>query len=215
ALVDDGGLRAERTLVGRARALEWLAPAIEDMLGESDLGQEAVEGVAVSVGPGSFTGLRIGIATAQAWARGRDLPACGVPTLEAMAAAMEGADAVVPVLDARRGEVAAALFARRDHGWVRAVEEVTAPPEQILVRFSACGIDLRGLVLTGDGLLAYGDLFTAALPGARIAERVLWAPRAATVAAVGRSRILQGGESLYSIQPRYGRSPALRAAGVG
>lgn len=212
ALVEESGLRAERTLRAPMRALEWLLPAIDGMLRDAGLGPDAVEGVAVSVGPGSFTGLRIGIATAQAWARGRGLPACGVSTLEAMAAAVPAGDAVAPILDARRGEVTAALFVRRGDEWVRAVEDTTGPAEQIVARFRACGVLSDALLVTGSGLAAHGPVFVESLPGVRLADRTLWAPRAAIVAALGLRSLARGGERLYEIQPRYARVPALRSS---
>jgi tRNA threonylcarbamoyladenosine biosynthesis protein TsaB len=213
ALADEAGLRAERTLVAPMRTLEWLVAAIDGMLRDARLGPDDVQGVAVSVGPGSFTGLRIGIAAAQAWARARGLPACGVSTLEAMAAGMPGADAVAPILDASRGEVTAALFVRRGDEWIRCVEEITAPPDQILARLQACGVGPDAMLLTGTGLARYGEMFVESLPGSRVADRALWAPRAAAVAALGRRRLLRGGERLYEIQPRYARAPALRPRG--
>jgi tRNA threonylcarbamoyladenosine biosynthesis protein TsaB len=213
ALVDSSGLVAERTVRRPMRSLEWLASAILGMLHDLDLAPDAVEGVAVSVGPGSFTGLRVGIATAVGWARGRSLPACGVGTLEALAAAVE-APAVAVVTDAKRGEVAGALFVRRGGVLTRATEDVVGPPELVAEHFLRAGGDACGWVLVGDALARHGDVLARALPGARFAQRALWCPRAATVAWLGRERLLAGGaEPLWAIQPRYGRTPAFREVG--
>jgi tRNA threonylcarbamoyladenosine biosynthesis protein TsaB len=86
-----------------------LLAAAEEALAAAGVGWEDVERLAVGVGPGSFTGLRIGIATARALAQARGLPVVGVSTLEALA---RGADApvVLAVLDARRGEAFAAAW---------------------------------------------------------------------------------------------------------
>lgn len=213
ALVDGSGLLAERTVRAPGRSLEWLAPAIWGLLQDMGWGPEVVEGVAVSVGPGSFTGLRVGIATAVGWARARDLPACGVPTLEALAAAVE-APTVGVVVDARRGEVAAALFQRRDGGLVRLVEELVASPEEVANAFRAAGDAARGCVLVGDGLARWAGVFARALPDSRLAEAVSWTPRAASVAWLGRQRLLEGrAQPLVHIQPWYGRTPAFRQVG--
>jgi tRNA threonylcarbamoyladenosine biosynthesis protein TsaB len=80
-----------------------LLPLVEQVVGAWD----AVQRIAVGVGPGGFTGLRIGIATARALAQANDLPLVGVSSLAALAAGVEGAP-VVAVIDARRGEVFAA-----------------------------------------------------------------------------------------------------------
>src|SRR5436309_482839 len=89
------------------RHLEWLAPALQRLLGSAGWTVAQVEAVAVSTGPGSFTSLRIGIATASAWARARGIPAAGVPTLAAVALGTQAAGAVCAMMDVRRGEVAA------------------------------------------------------------------------------------------------------------
>lgn len=212
ALVDEGGLTSERTLGAPQQALEWLVPAIEGILRDCHVRPIDVQGVAVSVGPGSFTGLRVGIATAVGWAQARGIPACGVPTLLALAAQCAGGRLVAPVLDARRGEVASALFLQEGDRWRPLTEELTAPPEAVVARFRAVDESLDDLTFVGDGLHRYGKVLRAAFPNARFAPRVLWTPRAALVAALGRQRLLEeGGEPLWAIQPRYGRTPALRS----
>ena len=94
-----------------------LLPLVALVLERAGVGWEEIDRIAVGVGPGTFTGLRIGIATARALARARDIPLVGVSTLESLAlarpapdAAPAGLDAVLAVLDARRGEVFAAIW---------------------------------------------------------------------------------------------------------
>jgi tRNA threonylcarbamoyladenosine biosynthesis protein TsaB len=91
----------------RPRHASRLLVLIEDALAASGAGWEAVDRIAVGVGPGGFTGLRLGIATARALAQARDLPLVGVSSLAALSAGV-GGDDVVAVIDARRGEVFAA-----------------------------------------------------------------------------------------------------------
>ncbi|MCS7172526.1 MAG: tRNA (adenosine(37)-N6)-threonylcarbamoyltransferase complex dimerization subunit type 1 TsaB [Armatimonadetes bacterium] len=209
ALVDETGLRAERTRRAWRRALEWLVPAIQGMLRDADLAPEDVRGVAVSTGPGSFTGLRVGIATAVGWAHARGVPACGVSTLHALAVGCSPAPFVVPVLDARRGEISAALFVREGESYRVLMEELTATPEIVLGRLREFGVE--ELTFVGDGLHRYGHLLRQAFPRAHTAPRALWGPRAAAVAELGRERLLRtGGEPLQAIQPRYGRAGSFR-----
>jgi tRNA threonylcarbamoyladenosine biosynthesis protein TsaB len=88
-----------------------LLGAAEAALQQAGLGWEEVDRIAVGVGPGSFTGLRIGIATARALAQARGLPLVGVSSLEALALGAEEAEPLVlAVLDARRGEAFAAAY---------------------------------------------------------------------------------------------------------
>nr|MDJ0789720.1 tRNA (adenosine(37)-N6)-threonylcarbamoyltransferase complex dimerization subunit type 1 TsaB [Myxococcota bacterium] len=88
---------------------ERLLLAIEELWARAGESRDAVEAYAVSVGPGSFTGLRIGVATAQGFALVDGRPAQAVPTLAALAVAADGAPAAA-LLDARRGEVYAAGY---------------------------------------------------------------------------------------------------------
>jgi tRNA threonylcarbamoyladenosine biosynthesis protein TsaB len=97
ALVRDGEALAER--VSRPRSV---LEDIDTLLREGNVKPEQVDALAVGIGPGSFTGVRIGLATARALAFALDLPVAGVSTLDALAA---GAPDAVPVIDAKRGEV--------------------------------------------------------------------------------------------------------------
>jgi tRNA threonylcarbamoyladenosine biosynthesis protein TsaB len=97
----------------RPRHATRLLPLIEAVLAEAGAGWEAVERIAVGIGPGGFTGLRHGIATARALAQARGLPLVGVSSLQALAAGARGAAGdrpVLAVIDARRGEVFAAAW---------------------------------------------------------------------------------------------------------
>jgi tRNA threonylcarbamoyladenosine biosynthesis protein TsaB len=100
-----------------------LLPLVARVLERAEIGWEDVDRIAVGVGPGTFTGLRIGIATARALARARSLPLIGVSTLQSLALARPrpdgapaGLDVVLPVLDARRGEVFAASWRMDEAG---------------------------------------------------------------------------------------------------
>jgi tRNA threonylcarbamoyladenosine biosynthesis protein TsaB len=97
ALVRDGDVLGER--VGRASAV--LADA-DELVRAAGLGPDDLDLLAVGVGPGSFTGVRIGLAAARGLALALNVPVAGVSTLEALAA---GAPGAVPVVDARRGEI--------------------------------------------------------------------------------------------------------------
>jgi tRNA threonylcarbamoyladenosine biosynthesis protein TsaB len=108
---------------------EKLLPAIDTVLKMAGETTATIAAVAVSRGPGSFTGLRIGVAAAKGLAFALKVPLYGIPTLEAMAAnAPPGTKAVCAVLDARRGELFAALFTAGEEGPVRLREEAILRP---------------------------------------------------------------------------------------
>jgi tRNA threonylcarbamoyladenosine biosynthesis protein TsaB len=97
----------------RPRHAGKLLVLIAELLGRGNVSWSELDRIAVGVGPGTFTGLRIGIATARGLARARDIPLVGVSTLRSLALgvdAVEGVDAVAAVIDARRGEVFAAAW---------------------------------------------------------------------------------------------------------
>lgn len=106
---------------------DTLLPVLDEMLAEAGLARSDVDAVAVTSGPGSFTGVRIGVATAKGLAYGLGAPLYAVSTLEAMAAssllAHRDREWAVPAMDARRGEIFAAVYRRRG-AWV---ETVAAP----------------------------------------------------------------------------------------
>jgi tRNA threonylcarbamoyladenosine biosynthesis protein TsaB len=136
ALVLDGEVLGERT----SRAANVLADA-DDLLRAAGFGPKDLAGVVVGTGPGSFTGIRIGLAAARGLALGLGVPVAGVSTLDALAAGLPGARAVI---DARRREV----FTLRDG------EPVACLPADLDVE--------PGAVLVGDGAVRYRPQLEAA-----------------------------------------------------
>src|SRR5207244_11208452 len=109
---------------------------VERVLSDAGLVLEDVEGIAVSIGPGSFTGLRIGLALAKGLAFAGGLPLVGVPTLEALAWVVDAAPgtSVCAALDARKREVYAALFALEAGGPRRLTPDLALAPEALAAR---------------------------------------------------------------------------------
>jgi tRNA threonylcarbamoyladenosine biosynthesis protein TsaB len=116
---------------------------VEEALAAAGASWDAVERLAVGVGPGGFTGLRIGIATARALAQSRDLPVVGVSSLEALAAGAPGSDPVVAVIDARRGEVFAAAYP--------GFEPLALAPDALAARIEP------GSLAVGDGAVRFRE----------------------------------------------------------
>lgn len=179
AVADADGVLAWRPLNVEGSYADALLPAVEAVLAEAGCRREQLQAVAVTAGPGSFTGVRIGVATAKtlAWALGCRL--YGVSTLAAMAASLLAdqptADLAVPVLDARRGEVFAAAYRRGevwgaalaapaaatpDHWWSRLVE-ATGDPEAPVYGGEGAGL------LLGQGASLRPELRERGLPRLR------------------------------------------------
>jgi tRNA threonylcarbamoyladenosine biosynthesis protein TsaB len=154
-----------------------LALAIE-ALDEAGIGWDELDLLAVGTGPGTFTGLRIGITTARALAHARELPILGVSTLRSLASAAAGAARVddrmaLAVLDARRGEVFAAGWADPGAPGTPLIAPAAVAPEQLAVAFDETGE--RWLAI-GDGAIKFRQEFEragAVIPGnAAVLHRV-------------------------------------------
>lgn len=149
ALWSDGSLMAQYMLNSGHTHSTTLLPMIRHMLETSGVSVDKIDCMTCSVGPGSFTGIRIGIATVKGLAFGTDKPCIGVSSLEAMAYGMKSVNGIVcPVINARRTQYYSALFRIQDGAVTRLTED-----EVIL------GADLDGILaeydepiyLTGDG----------------------------------------------------------------
>jgi tRNA threonylcarbamoyladenosine biosynthesis protein TsaB len=132
-----------------------LLALVEEVLSATG-GWEQVERIAVGVGPGGFTGLRLGIATARALAQARDIPLTGVSSLQALADGAGTADRVVAVIDARRGEVFAASPGRfgpvaiAPHDLAARIEPGSLAVGDGAVRFRA-ELERAGAAVPADG----------------------------------------------------------------
>jgi tRNA threonylcarbamoyl adenosine modification protein YeaZ len=164
-------------------AMSRLLPAIDGLLDDLRLSPKDLSQVIVGRGPGSFTGVRIGVATAKGLAHGLGVPLSGVGTLDAMAwGAPEAFTGTLGVIgDAMRGEVYPALFdisrvrGRRDVR--RRACDYVADPEETALAWAALGIPIT---LSGNGLAKYEELFTRTVgPMAIVAPQESWAPTGA------------------------------------
>ncbi len=148
-----------------------LMPMVEAMLKNSDLSLSQMEAIAVAAGPGSFTGLRIGVAAAKGLAWAQELPCCGVSTLEAMAQNAAHMDAlVICAMDARRSQIYNALFLA-SHGTLTRL----CPDRAIALEtlFEEIKDDPRPKVIVGDGAqLTYNYLNQKEIPCEMAPEQI-------------------------------------------
>jgi tRNA threonylcarbamoyladenosine biosynthesis protein TsaB len=199
ALLDDDRLLGEITLNIAITHSERLMSAVDRLLADCGLAPADLGGLAVSVGPGSFTGLRVGLATVKALAMALDLPVAQVPTLDALAARLPFADApVCPILDARKGEVYLSLYRWSGSGMERQWDYLALPPESAAARLEA------PIILLGDGIAACRPWLDRLGAGAWIAPAAQRMPSAAAVAVLGRAALLAGGGvSAEALAPLY------------
>jgi tRNA threonylcarbamoyladenosine biosynthesis protein TsaB len=127
----------------KPRHAQTLQPLLEQVLERAGASWDEVERLCVGVGPGGFTGLRLGIATARAIAQAREIPVAPVSSLDALAAGHDGR--VAAVIDARRGEVFAALY----EDGRRVAEPAALPPAALAERLAP------GTLAVGDGAVRF------------------------------------------------------------
>lgn len=205
ALITPQRLLAEYTLQVRKTHSEQLLPLVAAMLRDAGLTPAELGGVAVAAGPGSFTGVRIGVATARALGQALGLPLVAVSTLEALAAQLPHFPGLVsPILDARRQQVYNAVFRVPEDGLLRLREERAIPLPELLAELQAYG---EPVLFTGDAVPVYRELITEALSSqACFLPLEAGLSRAASVARLGLTRLMAGGGVPYQeLLPLYVR----------
>lgn len=136
---------------------EFLLPAIRFCLDESGLGYRNIGGIAVSIGPGLFTGLRVGVATAKALAQTLSVPIVGLASLDLIAYELRySAKTICAVLDARRSEVFSAFYRSSPGGIQRMSAYKCETPQRLAVGLASRPEEV---LLVGNGALLYRDIF--------------------------------------------------------
>ncbi len=155
AVVDATKCLGEITLNDSKTHSQKLMPIIDSLLTELNLEVKDLQGIAVSRGPGSFTGLRIGMATAKAMGHALDLPVYTVSALEGLAynvPAFEGL--ICPIIDARRDQVYTAIF-RIDNGkMVRILEDSPLSIDELLIKLQK---NQEKVLFLGDGIVRFEE----------------------------------------------------------
>jgi len=204
ALLEGGRLLFECALTHKRTHSVWLMPAVEQALRQTERRMEDIDLFAAVVGPGSFTGVRIGVTTIKSFAQAMGKPCIGVNALEALAVgAGDFAGAVCPLLDARAGQVYAAAFGPGlpPH---RLLPDAALPLPDFLEQ--AAGLAMP-LLFTGDGAPTYAEAITERFGNAaRIAPPHLSGLRAGAAAVLARETA-SSAVSYNAMRPLYLRAP--------
>jgi tRNA threonylcarbamoyladenosine biosynthesis protein TsaB len=194
--------RAAADAVDARRHAEVLTPAIAGVLAEAGVVPADLSAVAVGVGPGPYTGLRVGLMTARALGEALKIPVHGVCSLDAIAWASARDEPFVVATDARRKEV---YWARYDSARVRVTEPAVSPPGEV---FAELGMRPGELPVIGEGAALYpGELGAGDDP-------VPLLPSAAALAELAVTRLAGAdGLPLLPPEPLYLRRPDARAPG--
>ena len=202
AAMSDGNLLQELKLDARQRSAQSLLPGVKKLLAEVGWRPHDIALVAVSIGPGSFTGLRIGVTAAKVFAYAARADVLGIDTLEAIAAGVPAEIGLLSTaVDAQRGDVAAGLFRRGPDGWFApAGPQELLPAPEWLARLSP------GTAVAGPVLQKLAGLVPAGLV---IVDARCWAPTAAAVARLADRDYARGRrDDPWTLLPRYCRPSA-------
>lgn len=204
ALVSDERLIANYQLDVTVTHSARLFPAIDAMFRDAQLGLNNVSGIAVAIGPGSFTGLRIGVGTAKSLAYLNKIPLVGISTLEALAYPLSTSNMFIcPILDALRGEVYAAGFQTRQGRLERIFEDIVCSIPDLLGQLHfPC-------LFTGNGIVKHQQEIKDAL-----GDRAIFAPinlqgvLPSSIAGLGLQKLTAGmQDDPLKLEPRYIRRP--------
>jgi tRNA threonylcarbamoyladenosine biosynthesis protein TsaB len=206
-LQESGSLLAEQVIAAKSKNFRLFMPVLNSLLEHSGVEFRQLRALVVAVGPGSFTGLRVGLALAKGIGQGLGIPAIGVSSLEAMASQWpDGTLPICSIIDSRKGEAFAAVFRKEDQKLVR------MSPDRCL-KFD----DLREMIeettlfLGNDFDRQEGTIREILGLKAKFAPSHSWVLRASAVGLLGMRRMRERGPgSLLNLTPLYLRPPDIR-----
>jgi tRNA threonylcarbamoyladenosine biosynthesis protein TsaB len=188
-LIDDGEVLCDTFLNIPVTHSERLLPVIEFVLREARCSIGDVDGWAISLGPGSFTGLRIGVSTVKGLAFATHKPVVGVATLDVLASQVSATSYLIcPILDARKKEVYTAFYRYGEGDLPRRQSDFQAlRPEDLVKKIK------ERTIFLGDGVRTYGDLLLHSLPSLAIFPAApLYVSHGSTVAKLGLDLLTKG-----------------------
>ncbi|MFZ3062272.1 MAG: tRNA (adenosine(37)-N6)-threonylcarbamoyltransferase complex dimerization subunit type 1 TsaB [Actinomycetota bacterium] len=206
-LADENRVLADLSLVSEKTQVERLMPLIDLILTQANVTVRDLDGIAVGLGPGLFTSLRIGVTTARTLAQVLKIPIVGVSSLDTLAYSLAHSSALIcAVIDAKRREVFSALYEGIE-GEIRQVgPEKVVSPEDLIQELSRLE---REVILIGDGAWLYRDLFLGKLTGkTEVAPAFFGYPRASNLISLSSPKFLaepatSRAEDVYKLVPTY------------
>ena len=205
---ENGAVTAEYFMTPGSKSFKGFMPTLDDLLTRSLQRMEHIESVIVATGPGSFTGLRVGLSAAKGFCQGLHIPIIGVSSLGAMANQLPHTRyPVCPIIKSRKGEVFAALFEWSDEGEMVRLKEDSCLPMKDLPAF----IGGKTLFLGNDFSGQKPEIVKLCGRKALPAPASLWNLRASAVGALGLERFHQQDyDELQDLVPSYLSPPDIR-----
>ena len=203
AVVEDTQMLAEYTINYKKTHSQTLLPMLDEVAKMMELDLNTIDAIAVAARPGSFTGLRIGSATAKGLGLALKKPLVSVPTLEGIAYNFCGSEKVIcPMMDARRSQVYTGIYEFQGNTLKVLEDQMAVPVEEVLEKLNQTG---REVILAGDGVPVYLELIEKNLKVPYLlAPAHLNRQRAGAVAVLGIQYAKEGKlESAMEHQPDY------------
>jgi tRNA threonylcarbamoyladenosine biosynthesis protein TsaB len=179
---------------------EILAEAVAGVLKDADVDRHEVDGIAVSIGPGSFTGLRIGLGLAKGLAYGLNKPLIAVPTMEGLVSRMDGlCNWICVMMHARKGEIFQGLFHRKANRWILHEDYRIVPEEKI-----GAGLPDEEVLFLGDSAVQYRKVIQERRDGTKFVNPFLSLPSGYGIARRGHELLVSGQTAdVDSVVPVY------------
>lgn len=200
---DSGKVVAVQSFSGKTSHSRRLIGNIDYLLKETGVGWSEISCIGVGTGPGSFTGLRIGMATAKGLAAAAGKRLYGISTLDVVASACVSDRLICSVIDARKKEVYAAFYRVNDHGWpIRQGPPMVVAPEKLAQLIT------ERVLLVGDGAQQFRDVFLQCTTGTIQFAAVSMSEPSAACLGLLVGELLQSKDELYDVNvlPLYVRS---------
>ncbi len=185
AVVTDDVVTAEYNINHKKTHSQTLLPMLDEITKMAEIQLDTIDAIAVSGGPGSFTGLRIGSATAKGLGLALDIPLIHIPTLEAMAYNFWGTEKhVCPIMDARRNQVYTGVYHFEDENIICDMEQTAIAIEELVDKLNEMN---NNIIFVGDGIPAFKEYIDENLKcGYSYAPAHQSRQRAASVASLGK-----------------------------
>jgi tRNA threonylcarbamoyladenosine biosynthesis protein TsaB len=207
-----GIVRAESLMLGSEKNYTSLMPGVQSLFKSSNTELPGLEAIIVAIGPGSFTGLRVGLSLAKGMAQGLDIPIIGVSSLKALALQASYMDLpICPVLTSRRGEVFFAIFQKTSNNTLSRLNEDTSIRTEDLPLLIK-----RTTLFIGNDFNTQGPPLKKALNDlAVLAPPYHWNLKASSVGAIGLNRFHNKDyDDLRDLVPSYMRPPDIRPSSI-
>lgn len=200
----EGVLASAHSARGKRHA-ETLVPAIDFLRNQARIDLNEISVIAVDVGPGLFTGLRVGIATAKAMAQSLRVPMIGISSLDLLAWPIRHTDReIVAVIDARRGEVFHARYRSTPGGVQRTTDPAVSKPDELRADLQATDTEF---LLVGDGALRYRELWDP-MVRVEMADEFVSHPNASSLVQLAHARaVREDFVQSWELEPMYLRAP--------